>query len=94
MAPARYHDKYLNARAVYITTPYSPIAFYQGANIVNGLIDSFEQLNRRIITLHLTEDNYDEMKADLIKEDQIAEAIWKIKKQKNTSHTDSEKNND
>lgn len=92
MAPARYHDKYLNARAIYITTPYSPIAFYNGANIVNGLIDSFEQLNRRIITLHLTEDNYDDIKADLIKDDQIAEAIWKIKK--STSQTDSDKSND
>ena len=74
------------------TTPYSPITFYQGANIANGLIDSFEQLNRRIITLHLTEDNYDDMKADLTKDDQIAEAIWKIKK--STNQIDNDKSND
>lgn len=94
MAPARYHDKYLNARAIYITTPYSPIAFYQGAVIANGLIDSFEQLNRRIITIHLTKSKYNDVKNGLIEDDKIAEAIWKIKKQKNTSHTDSDKSND
>lgn len=27
MAPARYHDRYLNARAIYITTPYDPLSF-------------------------------------------------------------------
>lgn len=94
MAPARYHDKYLNARAIYITTPYSPMAFYNESGIVNSLIDSFEQLNRRIPSLHLTSDTYNQMKADLIRDDQIAEAIWKIKKTKSTSQTDNDKSND
>ena len=94
MAPARYHDKYLNARAIYITTPYSPRAFYNEVGIANSLIDSFEQLNRRIVTLYLSKDTYNDMKNDLIKDDQIAEAIWKIKNQKNTSHSNSDKSND
>ena len=94
MAPARYHDKYLNARAIYITTPYDPFNFYYECNIANPIIDSFEQLKRRIISLKLTEDNFDKLKSDLIKDDQYSEAIWKIKSQKNTSHADDEKSND
>lgn len=94
MAPARYHDKYLNARAIYITTPYDPFSFYQECNIANQTVDSFDQLNRRIISLHLTKDNRKKLKDDLITDDKLSEAIWKLKSQKNTSHADSDKSND
>lgn len=94
MAPARYHDKYLNARAIYITTPYGPFNFYCECNIANKAVDSFEQLKRRIISLQLNKGNYDKLKNDLVTDDKIAEAIWKIKSQKNTSYTNSNKSND
>lgn len=94
MAPARYHDRYLNARSIYITTPYDPLSFYFECNISNQVVDSFEQLKRRIVSLKLTEDTYSDLKNELIKDEEIAEAIWKIKSQKNTSHADSDKSND
>lgn len=49
MAPSRYADKSLACDLVIITTPYSPYEFYQelGAE-VNGEIDCFDQLWRRI----------------------------------------------
>lgn len=94
MAPARYHDKYLNARAIYITTPYSPINFYNECNIANPLVDTFEQLKRRIISLQLTEKNYNKLKNDLITDDKLSEAILKIKSQKNTSHAHDPKSDD
>ncbi|MDK6810570.1 Rep family protein [Ligilactobacillus agilis] len=94
MAPARYHDRYLNARSIYITTPYDPLSFYFECNISNQVVDSFEQLKRRIVSLKLIEDTYSDLKNELIKDEEIAEAIWKIKSQKNTSHADSDKSND
>ena len=94
MAPARYHDKYLNARAIYITTPYSPINFYSECNIANPLVDTFEQLKRRIISFQLTEENYNKKKNDLIFDDKLSETIWKIKSQKNTNHANEDKSND
>ncbi|GAA0042133.1 Rep family protein [Lactobacillus amylovorus subsp. animalium] len=94
MAPARYHDRYLNARSIYITTPYDPLSFYFECNISNQVVDSFEQLKRRIVSLKLTEDTYSDLKKELIKDEEIAEAIWKIKSQKNTSHANSDKSND
>lgn len=94
MAPSRYHDKYLNARAIYITTPYDPLSFYFECNIANQMVDSFEQLKRRIIPLQLTKNNINKVKNDLITDDKLSEAIWKIKSQKNTSHADSDKSND
>lgn len=93
MAPARYHDKYLNARAIYITTPYSPINFYSECNIANPLVDTFEQLKRRIISFQLTEENYNKKKNDLIFDDKLSETIWKIKSQKNTNHANENKSN-
>ena len=63
-------------------------------NISNQVVDSFEQLKRRIVSLKLTEDTYSDLKNELIKDEEIAEAIWKIKSQKNTSHADSDKSND
>ena len=94
MAPARYHDRYLNARSIYITTPYDPLSFYLECNIANQVVDSFEQLKRRIVSLKLTQDTYSDLKNELIKDEEIAEAIWKIKSQKNTSHANSDKSND
>lgn len=94
MAPARYHDRYLNARAIYITTPYDPLSFYLECNIANQVIDSFEQLKRRIIPLQLTKSNTNKVKNDLITDDKLSEAIWKIKSQKNTSHANRDKSND
>lgn len=49
MAPSRYADKSLACDLVIITTPYSPYEFHQelGAE-VNGEIDCFDQLWRRI----------------------------------------------
>lgn len=82
MAPARYHDRYLNARSIYITTPYDPLTFYLECNIANQKIDSFEQLKRRIISLNLTKDKYDNLKQDLIIDAKIADKIYKIKSKK------------
>lgn len=50
-APARYHDKYLAADLIIITTPFSPSKFYSVMakfGMVDDEIDSFAQLNRRI----------------------------------------------
>lgn len=94
IAPARFKDKRLNARAIFITTPYDALNFYHECNIANQFIDSFDQLKRRIIQLKVTKANYNKLKADLIKDDRLSEAIWKIKSQKNTSHADSDKSND
>lgn len=56
-APSRYFDKALAADLIIITTPYSPLDFYYevfGYKV--GLIDSFEQLHRRIsLTLAMTD---------------------------------------
>lgn len=57
-APSRYHDKYLSADLIIITTPYSPSEFYNDMSIsgrVNKKDDSFWQLKRRI-TLTLCAD--------------------------------------
>ena len=59
-APSRYFDKALAADLIIITTPYSPLDFYYevfGYKV--GLIDSFEQLHRRIsLTLAMTTQKY------------------------------------
>lgn len=56
-APSRYHDKALAADMIIITAPYDPIQFY--CEIVGykpDLIDSFEQLHRRItLTINMTD---------------------------------------
>lgn len=56
-APSRYYDKALAADLIIITTPYDPLQFYNevfGYKV--GLIDSFEQLNRRItLTINMTD---------------------------------------
>ena len=94
IAPARFKDKRLNARAIFITTPYDALNFYHECNIANEAIDSFDQLKRRIIQLKVTKANYNKLKDDLIKDDRLSEAIWKITSQKNTSHANSDKSND
>lgn len=74
--------------------PYDPLSFYLECNIANQVIDSFEQLKRRIIPLQLTKSNTNKVKNDLITDDKLSEAIWKIKSQKNTSHANRDKSND
>lgn len=88
MAPARYHDKYLNAMAIYITTPYDPLSFYFECNITNQVVDTYTQLKRRILSFHVTEEDLDNLKEDLITENKLLDAIFKIKSKKNTSQTD------
>lgn len=53
-APRRYHDLKLNLKVLIITSPYSPDEFYEYCHIQNYRIDTFEQLNRRIHTIHVT----------------------------------------
>ena len=56
-APSRYFDKALAAEMIIITTPYDPIQFYNevfGYKV--GLVDSFDQLRRRIsLTINMTD---------------------------------------
>ena len=54
-APRRYHNVSLNLEKVYITTPYSPSAFYKQCKIADRKHDSLKQLTRRIKkNMHLT----------------------------------------
>jgi hypothetical protein len=46
-AGSRYSDKYLMAETIIITTPFSPIEFYEAYG-VDDEIDSFTQLSRRL----------------------------------------------
>lgn len=73
--PSRYYDKALACELIIITTPYPPYSFY--ANSVDdefGLIDTFEQLYRRItLTIYFDSDyyyptHYDNLKRKHIKE--------------------------
>lgn len=88
MAPSRYHDKFLNARAIFITTPYSPENFYKSCNIDNRLVDTAEQLKRRVVAMHVTKDNVEDVKKEVIKDIELADKISELRKQKNTSQTD------
>lgn len=54
MAPSRYHDKYLNAEAIIITTPYNPQNFYYGIKLEDPEIDTEDQLLRRVQAIHVT----------------------------------------
>lgn len=68
MAPSRYHDKYLACDLIIITSPYSPISFYDETfgitrqNLIRFLstcIDTFEQLERRImLTIHVEDTQF------------------------------------
>ncbi|WP_277291040.1 Rep family protein [Streptococcus orisratti] len=53
-APRRYRNVSLNLEKVYITTPYSPYAFYKQCKIADRKHDSLKQLTRRIKSIHLT----------------------------------------
>ena len=53
-APARYHDKKLNAEEIIITTPYPPKDFYKYTFVDDRRVDTVEQLLRRIQPLHIT----------------------------------------
>lgn len=88
MAPARYRDKYLNAKSIFITTPYDPLSFYNGCYIENMVVDSFEQLKRRILPLHVTTKNADQIKEELIKDLEIRKSIFQMKAKQKASHTD------
>lgn len=64
MAPARYSDKAIAADLVIITTPFTPVIFYQEMrkaknffNEISSDADSLDQLLRRIsLTIEMTED--------------------------------------
>ena len=56
-AGSRYHDKLINAKQIYITTPYSPYKFWQETYVANRGIDAFEQLKRRITAFKVTKTN-------------------------------------
>lgn len=88
MAPSRYHDKFLNACAIYITTPYSPEDFYDECNIANPLVDTFEQLKRRIVSLCVTKKDLNDIKKALIVENKLQDLIITAKKdeEKNKHH--------
>lgn len=62
MAPSRYHDKYLNAKAFFITTPYSVEEFYDKCVTRDSEVDTLSQLARRVKELYLDESNYAEIK--------------------------------
>lgn len=53
-APARYHDKKLNAEEIIITTPYDPQTFYSHTKNIDFSIDREDQLLRRIQPIHVT----------------------------------------
>lgn len=86
MAPSRYHDKYLNARAIFITSPYGPFEFYKECSIDNREIDSYNQLKRRVISLNLTEDTYEEAKEELIKALTFQQEIWDLNQMDRKNH--------
>lgn len=55
-APRRYHDLKLNIKMLIITSPYSPDYFYEYSFVHDSQIDTFEQLNRRIHAIHVTDE--------------------------------------
>lgn len=56
MAPARYYDKQLACDLIIITCPYSPHQFFSEMNINNTMIDTFNQLERRLsIIIHMAD---------------------------------------
>ena len=83
MAPSRYHDKYLNAKMIFITTPYSPFDFYSNCKIADTLVDTFEQLKRRLVSVKVTEDNVNEIKKELIFEIKLQDKIISVKVEEN-----------
>lgn len=78
MAVARYHNKYLMCDYIFVTSPFSPFAFYRNAKI-KDTDDSLEQLYRRIsILLHFTSDSISEVKAEKNKYKEVSKMknVW------------------
>ena len=53
-APSRYRDKALSVEELIITTPYPPDKFYMSIYIDDRQVDTFDQLARRIMPIHVT----------------------------------------
>ena len=72
-APARYHDKCLAADLIIITTPYSPVKFYQDMSVsgmVNKIEDTFWQMERRItLTLFVDQNAFYPAEFDSFKQE-------------------------
>lgn len=68
-APRRYHDLKLNLKMLIITSPYSPNEFYEYCHIQNYQIDTFEQLNRRIHAIHVTDELMKQVMPDEFRKD-------------------------
>lgn len=61
MAPSRYNDKALACELIIITSPYSPFEFYKESfkgQDPKQIVDSFEQLNRRITLYIMMDEDY------------------------------------
>lgn len=52
------------------------------------VVDSFEQLKRRILPIHVTTKNADQVKEDLIRDLEIRKTIFKMTAKQKASHTD------
>ena len=64
MSP-RYHNKTLACRTFFVTSPYDPVGFCNGAITGKNSIDKPEQLYRRLTSvLHLTQDYIHRMEYD------------------------------
>ena len=57
-SPSRYSDKLLVSDHIFITSPYSPIAFYSKYKLSSSEIDSFTQLDRRLNKVILINSEY------------------------------------
>lgn len=79
-ASSRYFDKPINALIIIITTPYSPQAFYNNAQINDTIVDSFDQLKRRIQAILVTKDNYEQVKQAILYYDALETAIIETKR--------------
>lgn len=60
-APSRYFDKSLMVSLFIVTSPYSPRQFYDEIFVQKNMVDSFEQLNRRITFVQYMTHTYYEM---------------------------------
>lgn len=61
MAPSRYYDKALACEIFIITSPYDPLGYYTESfkgQDPKQIVDSFEQLNRRITLYIMMDEDY------------------------------------
>lgn len=79
-ASSRYFDKPINALIIIITTPYAPQTFYNNAQINDTIVDSFDQLKRRIQPIEVTKDNYEKVKQAILDYDTLETAIIETKR--------------